>query len=54
MSLSLSTLHREFIFKLGYNSGHIGNPFYLLFYPHRSEYPESQPEAEYEKVELNY
>ena len=26
------------IFQLGYYSGHIGNPFSPLFYPHRSEY----------------
>ena len=26
--------HREFIFRLGYNSGHIANPFFPLFYPH--------------------
>ena len=27
------------IFQLGYNSGHIGNPFYTLFYHRRSKYP---------------
>ena len=31
--------HREIIVQLGYDSGHIANPFYPLFYPHRSEYP---------------
>ena len=31
--------HSGIIFQLGYNSGHIGNPFTSLFYPHRSEYP---------------
>ena len=31
--------HREMIAQLGYNSGHIGNPFSPLFYPHRPEYP---------------
>ena len=34
-----TTLHREIIFQLGYNSGHIANPFSPLFYPPRSEYP---------------
>ena len=33
------TMHREIIFQLDYNSGHIANPFSLLFYPHRSEHP---------------
>ena len=32
-------IHREIIVQLGYNSGHIANPFSPLFYPHRSEYP---------------
>ena len=27
------------IVQLGYNSGHIANPFSPLFHPHRSEYP---------------
>ena len=31
--------HREIIIQLGSNSGHIGNPFFLLFYPRRSEFP---------------
>ena len=31
--------HSEIIFQLGYDSGHIGNHFSPLFYPHRSEYP---------------
>ena len=31
--------HREIIVKLGYDSGHIANPFLSLFYPLRSEYP---------------
>ena len=35
----LERFHREIIFQLGYNSGHIANPFSPLFYPHRSEYP---------------
>ena len=29
--------HREIIVQLGYNSGHMANPFSPLFYPHRSE-----------------
>ena len=33
--------HSGIIFQLGYDSGHIGNPFSPLFYPHRSEYPAS-------------
>ena len=32
-------MHREIIIQLGYNSGHIANPFSPLFYPQRSEYP---------------
>ena len=35
----LSSPHREIIVQLGYDSGHIANPFSPLFYPHRSEYP---------------
>ena len=31
--------HCEIIVQLGYNSGHIGNPFSPLFYPPRSEHP---------------
>ena len=34
-----STAHIGIIFQLGYDSGHIGNPFYPLFYYHLSEYP---------------
>ena len=32
------TVHIEIIVQLGYNSGHIANPFSPLFYPHRLEY----------------
>ena len=31
--------HSGIIFQLGYDAGHIGNPFSPLFYPNRSEYP---------------
>ena len=31
--------HSGIIFQLGYDTGHIGNPFFPHFYPHRSEYP---------------
>ena len=30
--------HSDIIDQLGYNSGHITNPFSPLFYPHRLEY----------------
>ena len=32
-------IHSGIIFHIGYDSGHIGNPFSPLFHPHRSEYP---------------
>ena len=35
LTLSISTPHSGIIIQLGYNSGHIVNPFYPLFYPHR-------------------
>ena len=34
----MSISHRETIVQLGYDSCHIANPFYPLFYPHRSEF----------------
>ena len=34
----IDSAHREIIIQVGYNSGHIANPFSPLFYPHRSEY----------------
>ena len=36
---NLFLLLREIIVQLGYNSGHIVNPFSPLLSPHRSEYP---------------
>ena len=35
----LTIRHREIIAQLGYNSGHIIDPFSPFFYPDRSEYP---------------
>ena len=32
-------VHCDIIIQLGYKSGHIGNPFSPLYYPHRFEYP---------------
>ena len=35
----LHQMHREIIVQLGYNSGHIANTFFPLFYPYSFEYP---------------
>ena len=35
----LHQMHREIIVQLGYNSGHIANTFFPLFYSHSFEYP---------------